>query len=55
LCEGYPVVGIPDDDIYVPMYPSVLERIGKMSQMRLYVCARLPVGHPFQPTVIEQL
>ena len=37
------------------MYPSVLERIGEMSQMRLDVCARLPVDHPFQPPVIEPL
>jgi len=39
----------------VPMYPSILERIGEMSQMRLDVCARLPVDHPFQPPVIEPL
>jgi len=45
----------PDDDTYVPMYPSVLERIGEMSQMRLDVCARLPVDYPFQPLVIEPL
>jgi len=45
----------PDDDAYVPMYPSVLERIGEMSQMRLDVCARLPADHPFQPPVIEPL
>ena len=42
-----------DDDTFVPMYPSVLERIGEMSQMRLNVCARLPADHPFQPPVIE--
>ena len=45
----------PDDDAYVPMYPSVLERIGEISQMRLDVCARLPTDHPFQPLVIEPL
>ena len=45
----------PDDDAYVPMYPSVLERIGEMSQMRLDVCARLPADHPFQPPMIEPL
>ena len=38
-----------DDDTYVPMYSSVLERIGEMSQMRLDVCARLPADHP-KPT-----
>ena len=45
----------PDDDTYVPMYPSVLERIGEMSQMRLDVCARLPHDHPFQPPMNEPL
>jgi len=44
-----------DDDTFVPMYPSVLERIGEMSQMRLDVCARLPANHPFQHPVIEPL
>jgi len=37
------------------MYPSVLERIGEMSQMRLNVCARLPADHPFQPPMIEPI
>jgi len=37
------------------MYPSVLERISEMSQMRLDVCARLPADHPFQPPMIEPL
>ena len=45
----------PDDDTFVPMYPSVLDRIGEMSQMRLDVCARLPADHPFHPSVIEPL
>jgi len=45
----------PDDDAFVPMCPSVLERIGEMSQMRLDVCARLPSSYPFQPPVIEPL
>jgi len=31
----------PDDDTFVPMYPSVLERIGEMSQMRVDVCKGL--------------
>jgi len=44
-----------DDDTFVPMYPSVLERIGEMSQMRINVCASLPADHPFQPPVIESL
>jgi len=37
------------------MYPSVLDRICEMSQMRLDVCGRLPADHPFQPLVIEPL
>jgi len=37
------------------MYPSVLERIDEMSQMRLDVYARLPADHPFQPPMIEPL
>lgn len=39
----------PDDDTFVPMYPSILESICEMSPMRIDVCARLPADHPFQP------
>ena len=42
----------PSDETFEPMYPSVLERIGEMSQMRLDICARLPADHPFQPPMI---
>jgi len=45
----------PDDDAFEPIYPSVLERIGEMAQMRINVNTRLPVDHPFQPLVIEPL
>jgi len=45
----------PSDETFEPMYPSVLERISEMSQMRLDVCARLPADHPFQPPMIEPL
>jgi len=45
----------PSDETFEPMYPSVFERIGEMSQMRLDVCARLPANHPFQPPMIEPL
>jgi len=45
----------PSDEPYEPLYPSVLERIGEMSQMRVDFCAKLPVGHPLQPPVIECL
>jgi len=37
------------------MYPSVLERIGEMSQMRVDICKGLPANHPFQPPMIEPL
>jgi len=43
----------PCDETFEPMYPSVLERIGEMSQMRVDVCARLPADHPLQPPMIE--
>ena len=45
----------PVDDAFVPMYPSVLNRIIDMSQMRIDVCARLPANHPMQPPMIEPL
>ena len=44
-----------DDDAFVPMYPSVLEKLCEMSQMRVDVCKRLPANHPFQPPMIEPL
>ena len=43
----------PCDETFEPMYPSVLERIGEMSQMRVDVCARLPADHRLQPPMIE--
>jgi len=45
----------PDNDTFVPMYPSVVERIGEMTQRRINACARLPVNHPLQPPMIEPL
>jgi len=45
----------PSDEPYEPLYPSVLERIGEMSRMRVDVCARLPTDHPLQPPMIECL
>ena len=44
-----------DDDTFVPMYPSVLNRIADMSQMRIDVCNRLPANHPLQPPIVEPL
>ena len=43
----------PSNETHEPMYPSVLERIGEMSQMRVHVCARLPADHPLQPPMIK--
>ena len=37
------------------MYPSVLERIGEMSQIRVDICKGLPGNHPFQPPMIEPI
>jgi hypothetical protein len=37
------------------MFPTINERIGKMSKMRNQVCERLPLNHPFQPQVIQPL
>jgi len=45
----------PNNDTFVPMYPSVVERIGEMQQRRFNACARLPVDHPLQPLMIETL
>ena len=45
----------PSDETFEPMYPSVLERMGEMSQMRVDICARLPADHPLQPPMIEPI
>jgi len=45
----------PSVETYEPLYLFVLKRIGEMSQMRVNVCARLPVDHPIQPPMIECL
>jgi len=34
------------DEPFEPLYPSVLNRIGEMSQMRVDLCAKLPTDHP---------
>jgi len=43
------------DDVFVPMYPSDVERIGNMAQMRIDVCQKLPANHPLQPPFIQPL
>jgi len=45
----------PDSDTFVPMYPSVEERIHDMQQRRINACVRLPVDHPLQPPMIEPI
>jgi len=37
------------------MYPSVLNRIVDISQMRIDVCNRLPTNHPIKPPMVEPL
>jgi len=43
------------DEPYEPWYPSVLDRISVLSQMRVDLCEKLPVDHPLQPPVVEPL
>jgi len=45
----------PDSDTFVPMYPSVEERIHVMQQRRINACVRLPADHPLQPPMIEPI
>jgi len=44
----------PENDTFVPMYPSIEERPHDLQQRRINACARLPVDHP-QPPMIEPL
>jgi len=43
----------PDYDTFVPMYPSVEERLIDMQQRRIDVCKNLPTDHPLQPPMID--
>jgi len=43
------------DDTFVPMYPSVEERLIDMQQRRIDACKHLPADHPLQPPVIEAI
>jgi len=45
----------PNDDTFVPMYLSILDRIAHMSQMRIDICNRLPANHLLQPPMVEPL
>jgi len=43
------------DEPYEPLYPSVLDRISALSQMRVDICEKLPADHPFQPPIVDCL
>jgi len=45
----------PISDTFVPMYPSVEERLIDLQQRRIDVCKNLPAHHPLQPLVIEPM
>jgi len=45
----------PISDTFVPMYPSVEERLIDLQQRRIDVCKNLPADHPLQPPVIEPI
>jgi len=45
----------PDYDTFVPMYPSVEERLIGLQQRRIDACIHLPVDHPLQPPMIEPI
>jgi len=43
------------DDTFMPMYPSVEERLISMQQRRINACKHLPADHPLQSPVIEPI
>jgi len=45
----------PDYDTFVPMYPSVEERLIGLQQRRINACIHLLADHPLQPLVIEAI
>jgi len=45
----------PDYDTFVPMYPSVEERLIGLQQRRIDACIHLPADHPLQPPMIEPI
>jgi len=44
-----------DYDTFVPMYPSVEERLIGFQQRKVDACIHLPVNHPLQPPMIEPI
>jgi len=45
----------PDYDTFVPMYPSVEERLIDMQQRRIDACKNLHANHPLQPPMSEPI
>jgi len=45
----------PDYDTFVPMYPSVEERLIGLQQRKIDACIHLPADHPLQPPMIEPI
>jgi len=45
----------PDYNTFVPMYPSVEDRLIGLQQRRIYACIHLPADHPLQPPMIESI
>jgi len=43
------------DEPFEPLYPSALDRIGALSQMKVDICNKLPGDHPLQPPMVEPL
>jgi len=43
------------NDTFVPMYPSIKERLIGMPQRRIDACKHLPADHPLQPPIIEPI
>jgi len=45
----------PDYDTFVPLYPSIEERLIGLQQRRIDACIHLPADHPLQPHMIEPI
>jgi len=45
----------PNYDTFVPMYPSVEERLIGLQQRRIDACIHLPADHHLQPPMIEPI
>jgi len=45
----------PTSDSFVPIYPSVKERLIGLQQRRIDPCIHLPANHPLQPPMIDPI